>query len=123
MASDPKTVVVAEDEVLVRMLAAEVLTDAGFEVIEVEHARDALAVLAAKSSTIHLLFTDINMPGPMNGLELAHHVRRTWPAIGLLIASGQGRPLFEDLPVGSRFLPKPYHPDHVVAHARTLTAS
>ncbi len=53
-------------------------------------------------------------------LELAHHVRRRWPWIALLVASGNFRPSPDAMPVGSRFLPKPYHPDHVVKHVREL---
>jgi DNA-binding response OmpR family regulator len=63
------------------------------------------------------------MPGQMSGLELAHHVRRNWPHVALLIASGRDRPLSAGLPDGSIFLAKPYNPDHVVLHAKTLTAA
>jgi CheY-like chemotaxis protein len=117
-----KTVVVAEDEVLIRILAVEVLTDAGFEVIEAANAEDALATLQARAWAIHLLFTDIHMTGQMSGLELAHHVRRVWPHVALLIASGKD-PLPSALPDGSIFLGKPYSPDHVVPHAKSLTAA
>jgi CheY-like chemotaxis protein len=123
-AAQKKVVVVAEDEVLIRMLAAEVLIEAGFDVIETEHAAEALAALRQLSGEAHLLFTDIYMPGPMNGLELAHLVLSLWPQIALLITSGvDRRPAAADLPTGSRFIPKPYHPDHVVAHARALTVN
>jgi DNA-binding response OmpR family regulator len=63
------------------------------------------------------------MPGQMSGLELAHHVRRNWPHVALLIASGQDKPLSAALPDGSIFLTKPYNPHHVVLHAKTLTAA
>jgi DNA-binding response OmpR family regulator len=108
MSSQPKTVLV--------------LTDAGFDVVEAGHAADALTVLHDRNGAIHLLFTDIHMPGQMNGLELAHHVRRVWPHVALLITSGRDRPQSSRLPAGSVFLTKPYHPDRVVAHARALTA-
>lgn len=122
MKSDPKTVVVAEDESLVRIVAVMVLTEAGFDVIETGHAEEALATLHARLGAVHLLFTDINMPGPLNGLELAHQVRSAWPHVALLITSGEGNPLPAELPVGSTFLAKPYDLDHVVAQARALTA-
>ncbi len=118
-----KTVVVAEDEPLVRMLAADVLTEAGFIVIETAHAAEAMATLQAQGANVHLLFTDIHMPGLMSGLELAHRVQRLWPHIGLLIVSGEVSPGEEDLPVGSRFLPKPYDLDCIVAHVRKVTAA
>jgi CheY-like chemotaxis protein len=123
MEAGPKTVVVAEDEILIRLLAADVLTDAGFEVIEVGNAEEALTTLQSRPWEIHLLFTDIHMPGQMNGLELAHYVRRNWPHVALLIASGQDKPVPAALPDGSLFLTKPYNPHHVVLHAKTLTAA
>jgi CheY-like chemotaxis protein len=116
----PKIVVVAEDEILIRMVAVEVRREAGFDVIDVADAEAALSTLQSRRGTIHLLFSDIHMPGPMSGLELAHHVRRNWPHVALLIASG--RELSSALPEGSVFLPKPYNPDHVVLHATSLTA-
>jgi CheY-like chemotaxis protein len=121
METSPKTVLLAEDEVLLRILAADVLTDAGFNVIEVRNAEEALTALQSGSWVIHLLFTDIQMGGRMSGLELAHHVKLTWPHVALLIASGQDKPLAAALPGGSVFLTKPYSPDHVVLHAKALT--
>jgi CheY-like chemotaxis protein len=123
MTPEQKTVVVAEDEIVIRMMVVEVLMDAGFDVIEAGHAEEALSALQSRPMTIHLLFTDINMPGPMSGLELAHHVQGAWPHIALLITSGNDKPLPGRLPTGSVFLAKPYAPAHVVTHARTLTAA
>ena len=123
MEAGPKTVVVAEDEILIRRLAADVLTEAGFEVIEVGNAEEALTTLQSQPWAIHLLFTDIHMHGQMSGLELAHHVSRNWPHVALLIASARDRPLPAALPDGSIFLTKPYNPDHVVLHAKALTAA
>lgn len=113
-------VLVAEDDVLIRMMAVDALTDAGFTVIEAVRADDALSILTAQAETVHALFTDIQMPGAMTGLELAHHVRGQWPWIALLVASGNFRPSPDAMPAGSRFLPKPYNPDHVVKHVREL---
>ena len=123
MRPQTKTVVVAEDEALIRMLAVDVLVEAGFLVIEASHAAEALAALQVRAGQTHLLFTDIHMPGLMNGLELAHHVQRHWPWIALLIASGEFSPAADELPAGSRFLPKPYDLEHVVAHARAMTTA
>jgi two-component system, response regulator PdtaR len=121
--AEPKTVLVAEDELLLRLVVVDALTDAGFDVIEAGHAEEALIALESGPFTIHLLFTDIHMPGLMDGLRLAHYVRLTWPHIALLIASGDQTPAPASLPQGSVFLPKPYHTDHVVAHAHTLTSA
>jgi CheY-like chemotaxis protein len=123
-ASDPHrpaiVVLVAEDDMLIRMMAVDALTDAGFAVIEVAHADDALNILTDQAQEVRALFTDIHMPGTMTGLELAHHVRGNWPWIALLVASGKAQPASEAMPAGSRFLPKPYNPDHVVQHVREL---
>jgi CheY-like chemotaxis protein len=123
-ASDPAApsvlVLVAEDDTLIRMMAVDALTDAGFAVIEVAHADDALNILSAQSQKVRALFTDIHMPGTMTGLELAHHVRGNWPWIALLVASGKAQPPSEAMPTGSRFLSKPYQADHVVQHVREL---
>ena len=85
------------------------------------HAAEALAILRKQASGVHVLFTDIHMPGLMNGLALAHHAHIHWPWIGLILASGRARPLPADLPVGSRFLAKPYDFHHLVGHVRELT--
>ena len=113
--------IVAEDESLIRLFAVEFLQDAGFEVIEARHADQALTILADRADGIHLLFTDIHMPGAMNGLQLAHHSRMNWPWVSLLLASGHARPVATDLPHGSRFMAKPYDPDHMLAHVREMT--
>lgn len=115
-----QTIVVAEDDLLIRMVAVAALTDAGFVVIETEHADAALLTLTSRAADVHILFTDINMPGSMNGLELAHHVSIHWPWIGVLIASGQAKPTIAQLPLGSRFIPKPYDPSHAVAQITEL---
>ena len=104
----PLVVVLVEDEFLIRALMADVLTDAGFEVREAAHADEALAIVQATPSDVSLLFTDIHMPGSMDGLALVHHVYENWPDIRLLIASGKARLKEADLPPGCHFLPKPY---------------
>jgi CheY-like chemotaxis protein len=74
-------VLLAEDEELIHFVAAEALRDEGFEVIEAAHAEDALASLETHATVIHVLFTDIHMPGTMDGLALAHHTARTGPGL------------------------------------------
>jgi len=110
-----------EDELLIRMLAAEALTGAGFSVIEADHADAALAILQARADEIGALFTDVNMPGAMDGLELARHASTRWPWVRLLVASGRLQPAFTALPSGCIFLPKPYDPDCMVSQIRDLT--
>ena len=115
-------VVIAEDEPLIRMTAVDELTDAGFVVIEAEHAAEAIAILQIQAAHVDLLFTDIHMPGAMDGLALAHHASANWPWIAVLLASGKASPNAHEMPTGSRFLAKPYDPLHLVAHAKELTA-
>jgi CheY-like chemotaxis protein len=82
------------------------------------HAEDALASLETHATVIHVLFTDIHMPGTMDGLALAHHAARSWPWIALLITSGLASPDGSTLLGQRRFLPKPYHPAHAIRHIR-----
>ena len=112
------SVVLAEDEPLIRMMSAMALREEGFEVLEAEHAGTALDILKARACTVHLLFTDVQMPGPMDGVELAHHTSCSWPWIALLLVSA--RALDRPAPAGSRFLSKPYEHAHVVGHIREL---
>jgi two-component system, response regulator PdtaR len=123
-AIDPThVVVVVEDEELIRQVVCMALVDEGFEVVEAEDADDALRVLHNRANEIHAVFTDVHMPGSMNGLALAHFVLAAWPWIALLISSGLAHPLSEEMPKGSRFLPKPYRPQHAVRHLREMIVS
>ena len=81
-------VLVVEDDPLLRMLAVEVVEEAGFIAIEARDADEAVILLESRTD-IALLFTDINMPGSMDGLKLAHAVRDRWPPIKILVVSGK----------------------------------
>jgi two-component system, response regulator PdtaR len=120
---DQILVLVAEDAELVRLVIVEALEDAGFEVIEVEHAEAALGVLQTDAARIHVLFTDIHMPGTMDGLALAHHTAKNWPQIALLLTSARPSRDQRSLPKESRFVAKPYRHAHVVRHIRELAAA
>ena len=100
-------ILLVEDELLVRMMAAEVLLEAGFTVVESGSAEEALAVLEARCD-VNVLFTDVNMPGSLDGLSLARIVHKRTPTIGILIGSGRIRPGPAELPPGARFISKPY---------------
>ena len=100
-------VLLVEDEFLVRMAAADALMDAGFEVIETANAQAAQEVLARRTD-IQVLFTDVRMPGPMDGLELATLVRRQWPHVVIVVTSGHLKPESGSLPDKAVFIPKPY---------------
>jgi two-component sensor histidine kinase len=103
--SSPKVLVV-EDEMVLRMRAVDIVEDAGFTPIQAIDADQALSILEARSD-ISLLFTDIQMPGSMDGLKLAHAVRHRWPSIKIILVSGQVRPSNEERPADSRFFGKP----------------
>jgi len=112
----PPLVLLVEDEPLVRMTAADELDDAGFRVLEAKNADEALAVLEAHSDEVQVLFTDVNMPGSMDGMALAERVYQRWPHVLLLISSGYARPHPDEIPDHGRFLPKPYRGETLVRH-------
>ncbi len=112
------TILVVEDDPLIRLLGADMLIDAGFDVIEAWNADEALAILQARSD-IRVLFTDVDMPGSLDGLELANIARQKWPHLHIIITSGQRRPAARQLPRDGRFVEKPYAPD---ALARDIDA-
>jgi DNA-binding NtrC family response regulator len=113
-------VVVAEDEPLIMMAIVDHLVEEGFHVFEARHAEEALAILSEDPNSIHVLFTDVWMPGEMDGIALSHHVKANWPWIGLIVTSAHLAPMASDLPANCRFLPKPYHRAHVVDHINDL---
>jgi CheY-like chemotaxis protein len=98
-------VLVVEDESLIRELAVSAIADAGFEVVEACTAAEALEVLRARPD-VAIVFTDVNMPGELDGLALAEMVHRHWPAIQLVVTSG--RPLAGPIPDEGKFVQKPY---------------
>ena len=100
-------VLVVEDELLIRTLALEMVEEAGFEVIEACDADEAIRILESRQD-IRAVFTDIHMPGSMDGLRLARAVRDRWPPVALIVTSGVANLADGDLPTGGRFLRKPY---------------
>jgi CheY-like chemotaxis protein len=112
----PPVVLLVEDEPLVRMTAADELDDAGFRVLEARNADEALVVLEAHSDEVQVLFTDVNMPGSMDGMALAERVYQRWPHVLLLISSGYARPHPDEIPDHGRFVPKPYRGETLVRH-------
>ena len=118
----PPVALVVEDEPLLRMLAVEVVEEAGFIAIEAGDADEAVVLLESRTD-ITLLFTDINMPGSMDGLKLAHAVRNRWPPIKILVVSGQQRLQSSDLPSNSCFVEKPYQASALVEELRSLVGS
>src|SRR6188768_4507352 len=112
-------VLVVEDEFLLRMEAADMVKAAGFEVVEAASADQAIEILEARRD-ITVMFTDIQMPGSMDGLKLARAVRGRWPPIKIVATSGHVNVAETDLPDGGRFLPKPYNPQQIAGLLREL---
>lgn len=104
------------------MLVVEALEDAGYVALEARNADDAVALLGCRTD-ISLLITDVNMPGSMDGLKLAHAVRDRWPPIKIIVVSGQVRPQWSDLRSNSRFVEKPYRAATVIEELRALVGS
>ena len=96
-------VLIVDDEPLVRLCAVETVEDAGFEVIEAANADEAIRILESRSD-IHVVFTDVHMPGSMDGLKLAHAIRNRWPPIKIIVTSGREKVAEQDLPAGGRFV-------------------
>lgn len=118
--SSPCLVVVVEDDLLLRMIAVETLMEAGLAILEAGNAAEALVHLEARAEAVSALLTDVEMPGKMDGVALAHHAFSRWPWIALMITSGRNLAPAATLPFGSRFFAKPYDPADLVAHIRTL---
>ncbi len=104
------------------MLAVEVVEEAGFVALEAGHADKGVALLEARAD-IALVFADINMPGSMDGLKLAHAARNRWPPIKILVVSGAARPKPSELPPDCCFLGKPYEAAAMVTELRSLVAA
>jgi len=112
-------IVIVEDELITGEYLSDILTEKGYSVIAVANADEAIAMLETRSD-VRMLITDINMPGPMNGLNLAATVRERWPKIKIIITTGAQRPKIEEVPTGSLYLKKPYTPGSVMAAVLSL---
>lgn len=115
-------VLVVEDEMLLRMRAVDIVEDAGFHPVEAVDADEALAILESRSD-ISLLFTDIQMPGSMDGLKLAHAVHDRWPSIKIILVSGQVNPSEAERPADSRFFGKPLGVEQMIAELQKMVGA
>jgi CheY-like chemotaxis protein len=107
MSTPDPVILVVEDEDLLRQTAVALVEDAGFTAVAAASADEALAILEARAD-VRLVFTDIQLPGSMDGLKLAHAVRDRWPPVELILTSGRRRIGPDDLPERGRFFAKPY---------------
>lgn len=115
MKNDKAVVLVVEDNTIIRMGAVDLVLAAGYDVLEACDADEAIRILEARSD-IDLVFTDVQMPGTMDGIKLSHYIRDRWPPVKLIVASGAAILEESSLPDGSRFFPKPYD-EHAITDA------
>jgi CheY-like chemotaxis protein len=115
-------VLVVEDEPLLLIDAVDLVTEAGFEAIGVKSADEAIRILESRDD-IRIVFTDVNMPGSMDGIRLAHAVRHRWPPIEIIVTSGLTLANVQELlPERGVFFPKPYTPAQVATALHRLAA-
>lgn len=115
-------VLVVEDDALIRMAAVDLVETAGYEVLEAGTADEAIAFLEQRSDIV-LVFTDVEMPGSMDGMKLSQAIRDRWPPVKLIVASGRVDVGDGELPSGARFFSKPYNDDRIVAAIDELLAA
>lgn len=108
-----RAILIVEDEPLIRLDLVDFFEDAGFRVFEADNASVAIALLAAHAE-IQIVLTDVQMPGAMDGIRLAHYIRATYPPVFVMVASGAIRPSAADLPVDALFFAKPFDPRSVL---------
>jgi CheY-like chemotaxis protein len=115
----PAVVLIVEDEMLLRMRAVDMVEDAGYTSVEAVDADEAVVILESRSD-IALLLTDIQMPGSMDGLKLAHLVHKRWPPIRIILVSGQLKLSTIDIPADSRFFGKPLEAGEMIAQMQNM---
>ncbi len=123
MPADPTVstlVFVVEDQALLRMSAVDLLQEAGFKTIEAENADVALEIMKSRGQDVRVLFTDVQMPGKLDGVDLATEVHRCWPDVLLLVTSADVALRDDDLPDDGRFVAKPYRASTLIDQVRHL---
>jgi CheY-like chemotaxis protein len=114
-------ILVVEDTAIIRMSAVDLVQSAGYEALEASNADEAIRILESRTD-IDLVFTDVQMPGTMDGIKLSHYIRNRWPPIKLIVASGKTILDESSLPEGSRYFSRPYS-DHTIADAMAVLLS
>jgi CheY-like chemotaxis protein len=115
-------VLVVEDEPLMLIDAVDLVSEAGFEAIGAKNADEAIRILESRDD-IRIVFTDVNMPGSMDGIRLAHAVRHRWPPIEIIVTSGLTLANVQELlPERGIFFPKPYTPAQIASALHRLAA-
>jgi DNA-binding NtrC family response regulator len=124
IAEPAHTILIVEDEAMLRITLVEYLTDCGFHVVEAANADEAVLILAKPDIAIDIVFTDVRMPGSLDGFGLAKWVRENRPALPVLIASGNVgiANLAHELCEGEKLFAKPYNLDEIEGHIRQTIA-
>lgn len=117
--SQRPVILVVEDEPFVRFHAADLLEEEGFAVAEAANAENALRLLENRPD-VNLVFTDIQLPGALDGMDLARHIHKRWPHIQVVITSGRKRPGPAEMPDDGRFIAKPYTPQDLLREINNL---
>jgi CheY-like chemotaxis protein len=113
------SILVVEDERLLSLNISEALKVEGYEAVVVTNANDAIKVLECRND-IHTIFTDVNMPGSIDGLKLASTVRDRWPPVNIIVTTGMKPPRRNEMPANSIFIAKPYHNAEVLDAVRSF---
>ncbi|MBE7196756.1 MAG: response regulator [Parafilimonas terrae] len=116
----PSFALVVDDDAFIRLDAIDILEEAGFETLEAAHADAAVGVLHDRHPHLCLLFTDVQMPGKLNGFALARYAAERWPHISIVVASGHVKPGPGDLPEGAHFIGKPFSAQIVHDHLKSM---
>lgn len=111
---------VVDDDFLIRMTVTELLEQAGFRVLDAEHGDAAIDLLKVRHPDIVLLFTDVQMPGELDGFALARRVAASWPHISIVVASGHAHPKPGSMPDKARFIAKPFSAALVHTHLQEI---
>jgi len=112
-------ILVVENEVLLSLDISEALKDEGFDVVAVSNADDAITVLETRND-VRTIFTDIDLPGSMDGLKLAAAVRDRWPPVNIIVTTGMRPPRRDEMPARSLFIGKPYRSAEVLQAVRSF---
>lgn len=115
----PPIVLVVEDDMMLRMRSVDIVEDAGYTPVEAVDADEALGILQSRSD-IALLFTDIQMPGSMDGLQLAHAVYQRWPELKIILVSGKLKLSSAEIPRDSRFFGKPLVSGQIITEMQDM---
>ncbi|WP_018900680.1 response regulator [Rhizobium sp. 2MFCol3.1] len=119
MTMPARIVIVVEDEPLIRLFIADALEGAGFAVLEAGSVLEAVGVLGMRTD-VDAIFTDVDMPGGLSGIDLANMVASVSPHMGVVVTSGRADVNPSDLPAGAKFLPKPYNATVAIATVESV---